>query len=223
MEVDYTQDTNEKELKLYRTYMNSKIDIFQGNEDYVFRNENVNQGYMGSFEHRQMQNNSAKILTNASNMLVYTLAKNLGNLEKSQKELRKVFYFDREAEKENSVHNIAKEHKEFKKKIMRKKLQKDQEYLTLCEFINNSRFHDIMMTNLNFLRYILSHKYLVYHPRYEEINEKYRKLLCPMFRSSLQAGSEPQSQINSQQDEEDEDEEEEVKDEEMDSDMEEDN
>ena len=219
MEVDYTQEANEKDLRLFRTYMNSKIDIFQSNEDFVFRNENVNQRYMGSFEHRQMQNNSAKILTSASNMLVYTLAKNLGNLEKSQRDLRKVFYCDREVSKENSVENIAKEHKEFKNKVMRKKLQNDHEYLTLCEFINNSRFHDIMMTNLNFLKYILSHKYFIYHPKYEEINEKYRKLLCPVFRSSSQSSAQNESQSVSQADEEEE--EEEV--EEMDSAMEEDN
>ena len=40
-----------------------------------------------------------------------------------------------------------------------------------------------MVGNNAFLKYILNHKYLKYHEKYEEINEKYRKYLCPMFTS----------------------------------------
>ena len=67
MEIDYTSEIPEKQLKLYRTYMNSKIDIYQDNDGYAYRDETkTNQKYFESYEHRQIQNDAAKILSNSS-------------------------------------------------------------------------------------------------------------------------------------------------------------
>lgn len=181
MEVDYTADFDEKELKMYRNYMNSKIDIFQSNDGYVFRNKNVTQKFYESFEHIQMQNNAAKILSSASNQMLYTLAKDLDGLEATQKIMKKAFVQHIVPGHENDRDYVESQHLQFKKNIMRKKLENDYEYQQLCDFIENPRFGEAMVGNRAFLRYILNHKYLNYHPKYEEIKEKYQKYLCPVF------------------------------------------
>lgn len=67
---------------------------------------------------------------------------------------------------------------------MRKKVENDPEYLKLCEFIDNPHFDALMRSNNNFLKYIMKHKYIIYHPQYDHLNQTYRKYLCPMYNSS---------------------------------------
>lgn len=181
MEIDYTSGIPEKDLKLYRTYMNSKIDIFQNNDGYVYRNESkINQKYFESFEHRQIQNESAKILANSSNILVYLLGKNENNLEHVKRKLMKSFSQSEVDDKENNSKSVESEYNKFKKKVMQKKLENDREYKQLCELIDHPRFHEVITRDKAFLNYVLHHKYLAYHPKYEELTEKYKKYLCPM-------------------------------------------
>lgn len=152
MEVDYSEGINEKDLKLYRTFMNSKIDIFQTNDEYVFRNEKVKQKFYESYEHRQMQDNASKILSSASNLLVYSLAKGLDNLDISQTQLKQVFSKNEVEQKEYNIKYVEKKHAELKRNLMRKKLENDSEYIQLCEFIENPRFHEILTTNRSFFK-----------------------------------------------------------------------
>jgi len=177
MEIDYTIGIPEKDLKLYRTYMNSKIDIYQDNDSYVFRNESkTNQKYFESFEHRQIQNEAAKILSSSSNLLVYMLGKSENDLKKIERRMIKSFS---QSEIEKNSKNIEKEYNQFKTKVMQKKLENDREYKSLCDLINHPLFHQVMTRDKSFLIYILNHKYFPYHPRYEEIQGKYTKYLCP--------------------------------------------
>ena len=37
MEIDFASGWSEKDLKVYRNFMNTKIDIFQPTDGYVFR------------------------------------------------------------------------------------------------------------------------------------------------------------------------------------------
>jgi hypothetical protein len=181
MEVDYTEDLSERELKICRNYMNSKIDIFQSQDGYVFRNKNVKQNFQESYEHIQMQNNAARILSSASDQLVFSLAKEYNNLDATTYTMKKTFTLNKIEEKEYDINYVENEYNSFKNKIMRKKLQNDADYRQLCEFIDSPRFNEVMLSNRQFLRYILNHKYFIYHTKHDEINQTYRKYLCPMF------------------------------------------
>jgi hypothetical protein len=181
MEVDYTDGIAEKDLKVYRSFMNTKIDIYQPNDGYVFRKNKTTEAFHQSFEHRQMQNSAAKILSSASSMLVYSLAKSSESLNSTKKKMKSVFTMTKVEDPNYNAEYVENKYNQFNKKVMLKKLENDTEYLQLCEYINNPRFNDLMRTNLSFVKYILNHKYIKYHPQFEEISEKYRKFLCPMY------------------------------------------
>jgi hypothetical protein len=181
MEIDYTEGIPEKDLKVYRNFMNTKIDIFQSTDGYVLRKNKNLDSFHQSFEHRQMQNSAAKILSSASNLLVYSLAKNCDNLNSTNKKMKSVFTMTKVDDPEYNVEQVENKYNQFNKQVMLKKLQNDSEFIQLCQYISNPRFHELMKSNLTFLKFILNHKYVKYHPLYEEINEKYRKYLCPMY------------------------------------------
>ena len=125
---------------------------------------------LSTFKYRTMP----QILSSASNKLLYSLSKEIDNIEVTDKVLKKVFTMNKVSGKENDADYVEKQHLQFKKKIMRKKLENDTEYKQLCEFIDNPRFEDAMTGNKAFLRYIVNHKYIIYHPRYDEINDDWR-------------------------------------------------
>lgn len=171
---------NEQDKNLYRSYMNTKIDIFQNNDGYVFRNKNIHPFY-NSYEHFLMQDSTASILSSSSNLIIYSLSKNYQDINKSRHELRKIFHQKFVDDPSNQGNLVEKKYKEFHNKTMREKLEDDEEYKSLKSLIDHPRFEQIMSSNHSFLRYILNHKYLRYHPRYEEIKEKYNKSRCPFY------------------------------------------
>jgi hypothetical protein len=179
MEIDYTAGVSQKDLKVYRNFMNTKIDIFQPTDGYVFRKNKNLDSFHQSYEHRQMQNNAAKILSSASSILLYSLAKNCENINSTTKKMKSVFAMTKVDD--YNVEEVENKYNHFNKQVMFKKLQNDADFIQLCEYIINPRFNELMKTNLSFLKYILNHKYIKYHPLYEEISEKYRKYLCPMY------------------------------------------
>ena len=176
VDYDYTSNVSEKDLKLYRKYMNSKIDIYQDNDGYVFRNKDkTNVDYYESYEHRQIQNEASKILSSSSNLLVYLLGKNMNNLEKVKNSLIKCFSQSEVEGQENNPKYVESEYLKFKRKIMVKKLVNDTEYLHLCRLIDHPQFYEWMDGNKSFMNYVINHKYFQYHQRYEEIKERYEK------------------------------------------------
>lgn len=183
MEVDYTNEFQEKELKMYRSFMNTKIDIFQDSESFVFRTKSVKQPFFKSYEHELIQNEASGILSNSSDLLVFSLGKELDNLTLAKHQLKKSISMSKTHETDIQM-NTENEYKNFKKKIMMKKLANDSEYKQLSDFISSPQFESLMKTNINFARFILKHKYLCYHPKYEEIKTKYKKLLCPAYASA---------------------------------------
>lgn len=100
MEVDYTEGIPEKELTVYRNYMNSKIDIFQAPTGSVFRNKSGGKFYE-SFEHRQMQNSACKILSSPSNLIYYSYQKGYESIAKAKNELINNFTKINSEEKES--------------------------------------------------------------------------------------------------------------------------
>jgi hypothetical protein len=179
MEIDYNVICSEKEIKQARTYMNSKIDIFQEPEDFVFRPVTLTQRIHNSYEHQIIQNDSSNILSSSSNLILYSITSGENNIHKTKKRLHNTFSMNNY--KEPDAKEIEKQYNQTKIKIMMKKLENDSEYKQLDEFINKERFHQLMITNKNFAKFILFHKYIKYHPKYEELNQKYLKTLCPSF------------------------------------------
>jgi hypothetical protein len=182
MEIDYKALCSEKEINLARKYMNSKIDIFQDPEEYVFRPINVTQRFHNSYEHQQIQNHSSDILSSSSSILMYSIASGQNNIYKTKSHIKNTFSM--KDYKEPDPKEIEKQYNQTKTKIMMKKLENDPEFQKLDEFINNDKFHQLMLTNKTFAKYILFHKYIKYHPRYEELHQKYSKTLCPNFNIS---------------------------------------
>jgi hypothetical protein len=186
----YLYDLNDAERKICRTFMNSKIDIFQDTSGYVYRGKNINQKFANSYEHIKMQNDAACVLSSASNLLVFTLGKGLNSMNQSIFKLKKTFTQNEIEDKESSDSYVQSEYKKIKFRLMKKKLETDQEYKKLCEIIDSPVFDSLMRSNLSLLKAILNHKYFPYHPKYEEINEKYRKLLCPAMNQGTNSNTE---------------------------------
>jgi hypothetical protein len=177
MEIEYNAICSEDELKEARTYMNSKIDIFQENDELVFRPNTVSQSFHESYEHQQIQNDASNILSSSSNLLMYTIASGENNIHKTKRHFQNAFSMNNY--KEPDSNEIEKQYKITKMKIMHKKLENDPEYKQLDEFINKEKFHQLMITNKNFAKFILFHKYIKFHPKYDELNQKYLKTLYP--------------------------------------------
>jgi hypothetical protein len=181
MEIDYTSLCSDSELKIARKVMNSKIDIFQEPNSYVFRSKNIKQNFHNSYEHQIIQNDTAIILSSSSNLLLYSIANGDNDIHKSKYFLKKNFPMTEAYDGKDCFRDMENQYNNLKKRIMMKKLENDEEFKQLCDFINNSKFHQLMTTNTNFAKFILYHKYLEYHSKYEEINKNYLKLLCPAY------------------------------------------
>jgi hypothetical protein len=174
MELDYKALCSDKELKLARSFMNSKIDIFQDIDSYVFRNKEITQAFQNSYEHQQIQNDSAKILSSSSNLLLYTLGTNTNDLAKTKHDLKKTFTLTNEDINPLSINESENEYNKFKKKMMVKKLENDPDYNHLNQIINHPNFDQLMRSRLDVLKYVVTHRYLQYHPKGEEILKNYK-------------------------------------------------
>jgi hypothetical protein len=178
MEAESNLLIDEKEKQIFRSYMNTKIDIFQANDGFVMRSSKDHE-FRDSYEHRLMQDSSSNILSNSSNLIIFSLSKNSG-IANIKHELRKTF-LKNIGNKEMDPNIIEKKYEDFHNERMRKKLENDNEFKTLSGFLDHPRFDELMTSNHSFLRYIMNHKYIKYHPRYRELKEKFDKKRCPFF------------------------------------------
>ena len=152
--INYLND-DEKEIR--RFMMNTQIDIFQDNNNYCIRPQNVIP-FDNSYEHQIIQNNSSNILSSSSNLIYYTLGNNLDNIYSSKKKLRKFFYNTKQNKIKNKVGN-------------------DNRYLILDMMINNEDFDMQMRENTVFRERIFNNPFFELHPKANEIIEKYGHLL----------------------------------------------
>ena len=177
------------------THMNSKIDIFQDTDSFVYRNNNIiTQPFSESYEHIGLQNQSAKLLTSASNILLYSNSNirtsikssiiNNVNQERAKFEVRKMFYKINLEKNENNVEEILKGCTDYKYHINVEKYKNNEAYIKLDSYISSPRFHEYMLKDKSFLKFILEHPLIVYHTKYEELNRTYRKYLCPYYSAS---------------------------------------
>jgi hypothetical protein len=95
---------------------------------------------------------------------------------------------------EISNENIENEYSAFKKKLMLKKLENDTEYTNLCNLLNHQNFHQLMTTRLDILNYVVNHRYLQYHPRYEEIIKQYKFLQLLQLRRESESMDEDEDE-----------------------------
>jgi len=172
----------ERNLKYMNTHMNSKLDIFQDIDNYVYRNGFlITQPFLESYEHIGLQNQSAKLLSSASNLLLYGDSKRITNDQRSKFEIKRMFTKSELKQNENKTITVLKGCEEYLKKITETKYRDNEAFKKLDAFISNPRFSEFMIYDKAFLKFILDHPMLVYHPKYEEINNTYRKYLCPMY------------------------------------------
>lgn len=176
--MDY-EEYGENKLKQFRKISNTKIDIFQSGEEPCFRNLGKNKNLINfekSFEHDKMKNDSFKILSRASNSVLYSIANNM-SLSKTNHNLKKIFSLGDVVDKDNQYDKLEKKYTIFIREIKMKKLKHDPEYLRLCEFIDHPNFDKMMRSDQFLLRTILKHKYLKFHEKYKQIKKTYLPLL----------------------------------------------
>ena len=176
MEIEEEQNINylnNDEKKIRRFIMNSELDIFQNNNDYCIRPLNI--PFNNSYEHQLIQNNSSSILTSSSNLIYYTLGKDLNNIYQAKKELRKLFY-DNEQNKiiGKSQLEIKSEGKNIAYKIIKNKVGNEQKFIELDMLINRNDFVEQMKNNRNFAEQVFNNPFFSYHPKAEEITNNYR-------------------------------------------------
>lgn len=172
--INYLND-DEKEIR--RFMMNTQIDIFQDNNNYCIRPQNVIP-FDNSYEHQIIQNNSSNILSSSSNLIYYTLGNNLDNIHSSKKKLRKFFYNTKQNKiKNKSQEELGIENKNIVDKIVKNKVGNDNRYLILDMMINNEDFDMQMRENTVFRERIFNNPFFELHPKANEIIEKYGHLL----------------------------------------------
>jgi hypothetical protein len=175
MEIEEEQNINylnDNEKNIRRFIMNTELDIFQNNNDYCIRPSNI--PFNNSYEHQLIQNNSSSILSSSSNLVYYTLGKDLNNIYQAKKKLRKLFY-DNEQNKifGKSQLEIKNEDKKIAYKIIKNKVGNDNRIIELDMLINRSDFDQQMKNNRNFVERVFNNPYFSYHPKAEEISNYY--------------------------------------------------
>ena len=173
MEIDNEnlEYLSEKEKLIGRLHTNTMIDIFQDNEGYCVRGKLP---FENSNEHRIIQNNSAAILQSSSNLLFYTMGNGLDNINIAKKQLKKYFYDIKQNKiMELSQEEFDKKHTKLQQKIIRQKLLTNPLYVQLDNMIKRQNFEELMRNDRVFALQVLTHQFLPFHPRYEEIILKY--------------------------------------------------
>ncbi len=173
------QEYKETELKQFRKVANSKLDIFQTYEEPVFRNFMINpklQIFENSFEHNNIKTESIRILTNASNSIIFSLASN-SSIKKTNHLMKKLFTSENLSTKENKMESIDNRYKIFVMRMRKKQLKDDPEFKRLCDIIESPKFDEIMRSDKRILRAVLKHKYLKYHDQYKRIIRTYIGIL----------------------------------------------
>lgn len=170
-----SKNLTETEKIICRTYINSKLDIFQNNTEFLFRSLSV-VPFKISYERKLMMNEAASILSSSSDFLFYTICGKFKNIHHSKRELNKVFTHPSNVFKSSpqmSSEEITDEFNTIELKIMRNKLKSDPDYLTLCSYISHSHFYENFAINRSMASAIINHPYIRFHPKYKELQELY--------------------------------------------------
>ncbi len=177
--MDYSEYNN-SELNNFRNIQNSKIHIYQINNEKepIYRNiknQKKLKPYNKSFEYENIKKDSIKILESSSNMLIYSMANNQ-SLHNSNIQIKKIL--------SNSIESIDKrdrlikeKYNNFVRKIHIKNLKSDPEFIKLSEFLDNPKLDEQMRGNYYILETVLRHRYLRYHEKGKEIYDYYKGFL----------------------------------------------
>lgn len=180
MEIPTYEEFKEKELYKIRRFQNSKMEIYQYSNEPLIRPKTVTQEYNGSYEQKQILNGSQRNISNASNLLYFSL-----NQEKPihfiNHKLKKLFQQNEILNREYNTTNLEMNYINFNKKIKFEKIQNELEYRELCKLMENPQFDFIMKSKKTIAKWVLTHEYLIYHPDYEFIKRKYSIVLCPSY------------------------------------------
>ena len=175
IEEETVNSISERERKICRIYTNGQLDIFKSNGSFAFRPNKVNAKYENSYEHNELQNNSASILSSASNLFLYAMSNNFPTLHQAKAALRRNFY-DTEQNKIMGLTSaeIEKENEKILLKLDRESFEGLLEYERFAQLIDNPNFDHMMRNDRTFLNTIIRSPLLAYHPRRNEILEAYQ-------------------------------------------------
>lgn len=178
--IDKNKKFTEKDFDILLRYQNSKLHIYQYTNEPVIRPKIITQEYDGSFEQKQILNKSTKILNTASNTITKSIEENK-NFNYIKHNLKKNFTRKNITGNDYEINTLQYKHSEFLKSKKYEELLNDEEFKQLCLFIESSDFDYNMRKSKNIARWVLSHEYLKYHAKGDEIKEKYLRVLCPNY------------------------------------------
>ena len=123
LDEDELKFLTEEEQKIMRNYQNSKLNIYQTPENkYFFK---FKSDYNNSYEHREIQNNSAKYLASSSNFIFYTIGRDCNTVYEAEREIKNNFSnIYKTSINTMSQDQLKKEIKEIKYKIIENKFRK---------------------------------------------------------------------------------------------------
>ena len=179
IEEDDINILTEEEQKIIRNYHNSKLNIYETPENnYFFR---LKSDYNNSFEHQEIQNNSAKYLISPSNFIFYTLGKNCNSIYEAEWEIKNNFNntYKTSINTQNDD-QLKKQIKEIKYKIIEHRFANTQEFKNLNDLLTDKNFDIKMKENSNFRNNVFLNKFFIYHKQSDEIINKYSQFL-PIF------------------------------------------
>ena len=178
LDDDELKFLTEEEQKIMRNYQNSKLNIYQTPErNYFFK---FKSDYNNSYEHREIQNNSAKYLASSSNFILYTIGKDCNSVYEAEREIKNNFNNIYKASINTmSQDQLKKEIKEIKYKIIENKFKENESFKKLIEWLNDKEFDKKMKENVFFRNNVFLNQFFIYHFNSDEIISKYAKLLPP--------------------------------------------
>ena len=170
----------EEEQKIIRNYHNSKLNIYQTPENnYLFK---LKTDYNNSYEHREIQNNSAKYLLSPSNFVYYTLCSNHGSIYEAKREIQNNFNNSYSTSINTQPDSqLKKQIKEIKYKIIENRFSKDKEFQELCRLLNDKNFDKKMKEVNAFRNSVFCNRFFPFHIRADEIVKNYAQLLTPFI------------------------------------------
>ena len=190
MEEEFNEEIfnllNEDERKIMRSYQNSKLNIYQLNdEDYLFRNKSK---FGGSEENSQIEENAIHFLTSNSNLIYYTLANDCENIYEAKEKLNRVFSeIDHKIQCNKKSDELKKEIKNIRYKIIEKKFGGNNEFRRLNEEINNKNFNEKMLTDKIFRERLFLNVFFKYLKNADDIYSQYNHLLPHLLKEQVRS------------------------------------
>ena len=188
MEEEFNEEAfnilTEDERKLMRSYQNSKLNIYQLNEDdYLFRNKSK---FEGSVENSQIEENAIRFLTSKSNLIYYTLANGFENIYEAKEKLNSVFSeYNPKIQCDKNCDELKKEIKNIRYKIIEKKFEDNRTFQKLNEEVNNINFEKKMTDDKQFREGLFLNGFFKYLRKAEDIYNKYNHLLPHLLKEHV--------------------------------------